>query len=247
MSILCHNVDFSYAKEVPVLRSVTFESHPGDILLLVGHNGAGKSTLLRLLNGILKPSAGSIIVNGRDTRAESISRMAAEVCITFQNPADQIFASTVMKEVQFAPKNLGRSDYRQKASDALELVGLRDSVQLHPYDLSLASRKLLTIASAIAADTPMLAFDEPTVHLSHPERLMLSNALAVLRSQRKTVLIVSHDLEYLLPLCTRVLVLDRGQVTFLGTPGQLMEHQDILRHSGVRLPVSLRLRPYVGS
>ncbi|MEX1140321.1 MAG: ABC transporter ATP-binding protein [Bacteroidota bacterium] len=246
MSIIFDSVGFSYTNGVPVLRNVSLDLPPGDFLLVTGHNGAGKSTLLRLLNGMLKPNTGRIVINGHDTRRTPVSSLAATVSVTFQHPADQIFGSTVFDEVQFGPRHLRLPDKDRHCREALALFGLQPFSAWHPYDLSSANRKLLTIASAVATGAPFLAFDEPTVHLSQPERVLLSSALRQLAQTGRSFIIVSHDLEFFLPLTKRVLLLREGQISFLGGRRDIDRYAVLARASGVRLPYSLRLRPHVG-
>ena len=244
MMIHFDNVRFRYDAGIDVFKGLRIGIEAGSCVLIVGRNGAGKSTLLKLLNGILRPSEGTVIVNGLDTHDHPTSRLAADVSVTFQNPSHQLFASTVLREAEFAPRNLGKEQPRKLAVDALRLFQLDGQAQIHPYDLSLARRKLLAIASASASDTHVLAFDEPSVNLSRPEQRILLDALDNLKNRNKTLLIVSHDLQLFLPLCTHVLILREGSVSFFDSPEALVRNQTLLRRSGVRLPLVHRLRPY---
>ncbi len=246
MSITFQSAGFSYPGAAPALRDISLEVPSGDFLLVSGHNGAGKSTLLRLLNGMLKPDTGRIIIDGHDTRITPVSRLASIVSVTFQHPGDQIFASTVFDEVRFGPRHLRRPDPDCDCREALALLGLESFSSWHPYDLSPANRKLLTIASAVAAGTPFLAFDEPTVHLSQPERVLLAGALQQLGKAAKSFIIVSHDLEFFLPITKRILLLREGNISFLGDRRDIHRYSTLARKSGVRLPYSFRLRPHVG-
>jgi len=246
MSIAFQSAGFSYPDSAPALRDLTLEVPSGDFLLVTGHNGAGKSTLLRLLNGMLKPDTGRILLDGRDTKTTPVSSLAAVVSVTFQHPGDQIFASTVFDEVRFGPKQLDRPDPDRDCTDALALLGLESFSASHPYDLSPANRKLLTIASAVATGSPYLAFDEPTVTLSQPERVTLSTMLHRLSGAGRSFIIVSHDLEFFLPITKRILLLHAGRISFLGDRRDIQMYQGLARKAGVRLPYSFRLRPHVG-
>lgn len=246
MTITFHNVSFAYQPEVPVLRDISFEVKVREFLLVIGQNGAGKSTLLKLLNGILKPTAGRVDVAGYNTSTTPTAALAAQVCVTFQNPADQLFASTVRREVEFAPRNLKRTDLSELVDEALTLCGLRDSAPSHPYDLPFAGRRLLTIASAIASGSPFLAFDEPSAGLSQIEQVTLDTLITTLRAKARGFLVVSHDLELFLPYADRVMVLHRGRVTFAGGPQELISREGILRQAGLRLPTPLRLARILG-
>jgi energy-coupling factor transport system ATP-binding protein len=240
-----NNVCFRYPLGTEVLRNVSFEGSGGEVLLLLGHNGAGKSTLLKLFNGILKPTSGSVTVNGLDTRQHPTSTLAGQAAVTFQNPGDQIFAPTVQQEAEFGPTILRRSQQRELVDNALRLFQLESSRLSHPYDLPLSGRKLLTVACAAASGCPILAFDEPSAGLSLPERGLLTNAIKHLLNEQRLILVVSHDLDLFLPLASRVLIMESGALTYNGSPQTLISNEGILRKSRLRLPVITRLRKAV--
>lgn len=246
MTIEFQHVHFSYSAEMPVLQDVSLQICEGEIVLVAGHNGAGKSTFLKLLNGLLKPASGNVIVAERDTRSASTSELAQCVAVTFQNPSDQIFAPTVWKEVAFGPKNLKRPDVQRQVSDSLSLFHLDHKQDHHPYDLPPAGRKLLTIASAVATGATFLAFDEPTAGLSQSERTVLISAMEVLRQQNRTLIVVSHDLGFFLPLCSQMMILSRGRLLFFGDTRELSGRERILRSAGLRFPATLRLKKLLG-
>jgi energy-coupling factor transport system ATP-binding protein len=241
MNIEVRNVSFSYAGGRPVLCNLSFSVERGGFLLIIGQNGAGKSTLLKLLNGILKPTSGQVVVNGSDTATQPTSRLAKEICVTFQNPADQIFASTIRAEVEFGPKNLRRQNVSQLVDSALSLCGLDALSSHHPYDLPAAQRKLLTVASAIASGAPFLAFDEPSAGLSQIERSVFERLLSALKKEDRGLIVVSHDLALLLPYATTVLILARGEMIYCGDAKAVTRRRDLIRKAGLRLPLPLRL------
>jgi energy-coupling factor transporter ATP-binding protein EcfA2 len=241
MSIKFNNVSFYYNEAQPVLSDVSFSVEPGSFVLIVGQNGVGKSTMLKLMNGILKPTGGNVLVGNLNTAAHPTSRLAAEVCVTFQNPADQIFAPSVRKEVAFAPTNLKRSNADTLVTDALALCSLESLSAMHPYDLPPPQRRLLTIASAVASGAPFLAFDEPSAGLSHVERTVLDRLLNVLKKRGRGLIVVSHDLGFFLDYATHVLVLSNGKSIFYGGPSEIKANEGILRRAGLKLPLALRL------
>lgn len=212
MSIVLESVQFGYGGADPVLRGAHCEIGEGEFVLITGRNGAGKSTMLRLFNGLLRPVSGRVLVNGVDTRTTTTAALAAHIAVTFQHPSDQLFASTVFGEARYGPRNLGRPDPDADARHALELFGLAPFSALHPYDLHPAHRRLLTIASAAAMGSPFLAFDEPSVHLSQPERRIALRALKELKSENRTMIVVSHDERFFRPLSTSVLRVEDGVV-----------------------------------
>lgn len=231
---------FSYDVQHPVLDNISVSIDTGETILMVGQNGAGKSTFLKLMNGLLKPTSGNVFVNGLDTLKHSTAQLARYVSVTFQHPADQIFAPTVREELAFAPRNLGRAHADELIQYAARTFRFDHLLHAHPYDLPAATRKLLTVASAFASDAPVIALDEPSAGLSHPERQVLTSAILARRTT--SFVIVSHDLELFLPLCTRVLVLGRGAIHFDGSPEQFLASASQFRTLGVRLPTVVRLR-----
>lgn len=246
MSILFKNVFFRYETGHLALDDVTFGIDQGEFVLIIGHNGAGKSTMLRLLNGILRPTRGSIFLMDKETNTKKTFDLAKLVSVTFQNPADQIFASTVYKEIEYGPVNLQKTNVFNLTEKALSMYALKEVSNEHPYDLTETTRKLITLASACAMDTPILAFDEPTAGLSFKEKNIVLSAFLKLMGKRRTLLVVSHDLESFLPLCSRVLVFHKGILQFDGSRVEFQNDLGLLRKYGIRLPLSLRLRPHVG-
>jgi len=247
MTLELDSVTFQYPlSTTPALWNISFTVEPGMCLLVLGHNGAGKSTLLRLLNGILRPAHGSVLLDGAETRNWTTAALARSVAVTFQNPSDQIFASTVRDEAVFGPRNLGRPRAVALAEEALERFGLADLRDRHPYDLRPAQRKLLSLASAVAMDSSILAFDEPGAGLSFPERQTARMALSHEAVRKKSLLVVTHDIETWLPIATHVLLLRQGRIVFLGRSKGILGAESALRRAGVRLPASWRISRLLG-
>lgn len=246
MSIILNNVSFSYTKGAYALRNIDLQINSGQFVLLLGHNGAGKSTMLRMLNGILKPQSGKVMVMGKETHKHKTAELAVFVSVTFQNPADQIFAPSVRKELEFGPNNLRKTNKLALVDDALSMFELDSVSDIHPYDLSYSKRKLLTIASAFAMDTPILAFDEPTAGLSHPETQLVLGNFKHLVASGKTILVVSHSIEHFLNLCSQVNVISNGSIVFSGDVNEFHHNVIQLRRYGVRLPLPYRFRPHFG-
>ncbi|MGH2568870.1 MAG: energy-coupling factor ABC transporter ATP-binding protein [Bacteroidota bacterium] len=236
-------VCFKYPSGTVALENISFRGAAGELLLILGHNGAGKSTLLKLLNGIQKPVSGKVMISGLDTREHTTADLARKVAVTFQNPGDQIFASTVEREVAFGPESLKRLDSMALVESSLRLFNLEKQRTMHPYDLPPSQRKLVTIASAAAMGSSLLAFDEPSAGLSIPERNILAQGFRKLAEHAdRLLLVVSHDLDLFLPLASRVLMLDRGSLVFYGMPGLILEQPSILRTYRLKLPLSMRLK-----
>lgn len=246
MTIEFQNVSFEYESSRPLLRNLSFQTGPSEVLLIVGQNGVGKSTLLKLCNGILKPTAGRVLVGELDTKGHRTSMLAREICVTFQNPADQIFAPTVAQEVEFAPQNLRRANPTGLAMQAMALCSLDTVATRHPYDLPPAQRKLLSVASAVASGAPLLAFDEPSAGLSQLEQKGLEKLLASLRLENRGLIVVSHDLGLFLRYATKILVLRQNETLYYGEPQSLRTNEVVLRRAGLKLPIPDRVSHMLG-
>src|ERR1035437_546441 len=157
-------VSFAYPDGTRALEEVSLRIELGESVAVIGQNGSGKSTLVRHLNGLLRPTAGRLLLDGRDIRREHVAGLADRVGLAFQNPDRQLFAGRVATEVAFGPRNLGirgqQLDERVRA--ALEDVGLAAEAATNPYDLGYSRRKLLALASVLSMQTPILVLDEPT-------------------------------------------------------------------------------------
>ncbi len=242
--VVLDEVAFTYPNGIEALRGVSLTMRRGERIALVGRNGAGKSTLVRHLNGLLRPSRGRALVGGVDTRTTTVARCARHVGIVFQDVRNQLFARTVREEVRFGPRNLGFAPDRidaltEAAIDALEL---RDVIDEHPYDLPPARRRLVAIAAVLAMDPPLLVLDEPTAGLDNAAIALLARLIADLAQHRRSVLIVSHDLDFCYETLDRVILLRDGQVA-LDTRFAGLDHAEaaVLRDD-VGLPIEVRLR-----
>lgn len=205
---------YHYSQGRKVLRDVTLELNPGQITALVGDNGAGKSTLARMLNGLLRPSRGCVLLNQKDIQATPVATLARSVGYLFQHPSEQLFAPSAWREVTFGPKNLGfdEAHLKRAAELALELCGLTPYAERHPFDLSPSERRWLALASVLAMETSVLVLDEPSAGFDLREKRRLQALLQALRAHGRTVLIITHD-EDLVRLADQVCVMHAGNVT----------------------------------
>lgn len=231
------DLHFHYTPGVEVLRGIDLELSPGSVAI-IGQNGAGKSTFVRLLNGLLKPTQGEVWVDGLSTGSTTVAGMARKVGLVFQNPTDQLFKSRVLDEVMFGPLNLGLSpdEARQRAEAALGRVGLTGAEGHNPYDLGLAERKLVTIASVLAMETPVVILDEPTIAQDVTGVRQIGDIVTWLREQGRTVITITHDMDFVARYFQRVLVFQGGQVLADGTAGEIFAQPEVLRQAGLEPP-----------
>ncbi|BAS26734.1 energy-coupling factor ABC transporter ATP-binding protein [Limnochorda pilosa] len=249
MSVLIEVRDlrFHYTPGVPVLKGITLDLRPG-ATAIVGQNGAGKSTFVRLLNGLLKPVEGEVRVGGVSTRETTVATLARTVGLVFQNPSDQLFKSRVLDEVMFGPLNLGvtADEARVRAREALAEVGLEGVEGRNPYDLGLAERKLVTVAGVLSMGTPVVILDEPTIAQDRAGVRQLGAIVERLRRAGRTVLTITHDMDFVARHFHRVLVFQEGRVLADGTAGEVFGQPELLSAAGLEAPQITRLGRELG-
>ena len=202
------------------LDAVDLEIPAGQRLALVGQNGSGKTTLVRHLNGLLRPTSGRVVHDGEDVAKRTVAQLAHSVGLAFQDPDRQIVAGSVRREVEFGPRNLGRSgrELRTAVEEALTEVGLESEASTNPYDLGASRRKLLALASVQAMRTPVLVLDEPTTGLDPQAVEIVRRVVERAHGAGRTVIAISHDMEFVASSFDRVIVLRAGRVILDGTP-----------------------------
>ena len=241
------HLNFQYIEKVPVLQDVNLaiDNRPTAI---IGQNGAGKTTLVKLLKGLLKPVGGSIYYGGNDMAEKSVAMLAGEIGYVFQNPDDQIFKYHVIDEVMFGPQNIGmtKERAREQAVAALKLVGLEQLADENPYDLELAERKLVAIASVLAMDTKVIILDEPTIAQDWKGRKIIQKMIRDLSSQGKNVIAILHDMDFVAESFERVIVMAHGKVLADGTKEEVFAQKDILEQARLDQPYLTKLCQRLG-
>lgn len=239
------NVSASYDGELPILRDVGFRIPDGDFVAFVGTNGAGKSTTMRLINGLLKPSSGQVLIDGAPTTQLCTSQLAAKVGFLFQNPDRQICCSTVREELLFGFRAQGRADAEAEAKvDAMiERFGFDGDAE--PFLLNRGTRQLLALASIIVMEPPVVVLDEPTTGLDFRECATVMDVIAELNARGTTVVMVCHDMEVVADYAKRVIAMTAGQVVADGETFAVLRDRDVLARTHLLPPqmvnVSLRL------
>ena len=213
-------VSFAYPDGTRALEEVSLRIEPGESVAVVGQNGSGKSTLVRHLNGLLRPTAGRVMLDGLDIRGLHVARLAERVGLAFQNPDRQLFAGRVATEVAFGPRNLGLSGpaLDERVGAALADVGLDGEAVSNPYDLGYSRRKLLALASVLAMRTPILVLDEPTTGQDAWGVGRVRDVVAGAVAEGRTVIAISHDMRFVAECFDRVVVMRAGRVVLDGTP-----------------------------
>ena len=244
--ITVENVTLKYGSgtslEKTALDDVSFTIEKGEFLGIIGHTGSGKSTLVQLLNGLLRPTKGRILLEGKDIWEEpkKIRQVRFRVGMVFQYPEYQLFEETVYKDISFGPRNmeLPEEEIDRKVRSAAEFVGLGEEyLQRSPFDLSGGEKRRAAIAGVIAMDPDVLILDEPTAGLDPLGRDALLSQINDYHSVRKnTVLLVSHSMEDIARIADRILVMNKGRKVMLDSTAEVFSKGDELEKMGLRVP-----------
>ena len=248
-NIILKNVNFGYNKDQLVVEDVNINIKSGENVAILGQNGAGKTTTVKMMNGLLKPTTGDVIIgDDMNTKNYTTAQISKYVGYVFQNPDDQIFHSTVEGEVRFGTKNMNisqeeKDDLVEKALIITNLIKYRDE---NPFNLPLSTRKFVTIAAVIAMNTDVLVFDEPTAGQDIEGNLLLSDILKKLHASGKTVITISHDMEFVVSNFSRIIVMANKRVVKEGTPKEIFYDEETLRKSMLKLPYISRVYKKLG-
>ncbi len=249
MSLQLRNVSFCYengGERTNVLRKVSLEIGSNEMIGLVGHTGSGKSTLLQLMNGLERPSAGQVLLDGTDVAGKDFSRkeLCGRVGLVFQYPEHQLFGATVVEDVQFGPCNLGWEplEVELSAFQALKDVGIGEELlDVSPLALSGGQKRRVALAGVLAMKPEYLILDEPMAGLDPAGRREIFRLLGKLHRERNmSVLFVSHSMEDVAEYAERVIVMHQGKIVLDGAARQIFRFERELEHIGLRIPQTAR-------
>lgn len=251
MPIQIENLSHTYQAGSPfqsvALHDVTFNIEDGELLALIGHTGSGKSTLAQHLNGLLKPTSGRVLLDGQDINDKAADRRALrhQVGLVFQYPEHQLFEETVARDVAFGPKNLGLSADEQDARvrEALSRVGLSydEIAPKSPFELSGGQMRRVAMAGVLAMRPRILVLDEPAAGLDPHGRERILNIIKDLHASGTTVVMISHSMDDVAQLATRIVVMARGTVVMQGAPGEVFSRAEELQALGLDVPQTCKL------
>ena len=226
-----------------ILKDVNLKIKLGEIVGIMGGNGSGKTTLIKHFNGLLKPTKGSVKVFGKDTREESVAYFSKKVGLVFQNPGHQLFSDTVWNEVAFALKNFGFDEEvtKKRVKWALEFFNLIQYKDVSPLLLSGGEKKRLCLASVLAWDPDFIILDEPTVGQDFLQKEKLREIIKMLATQNKTVIIVSHDVEFIWLLQPRIILISNGMIVRDGDCRKIFSDSKALEECGITKPQLVEL------
>jgi energy-coupling factor transport system ATP-binding protein len=248
MKIEVADLHFTYPTGVHALDGISLSIDPGEQVAIIGQNGSGKTTLVKHFNGLLQPSTGHVIIGDWDTKEHSVAKLARRVGYVFQNPDEQLFSKNVGIEVAFGPRNLGYDAERLQLliKDALAMTELSDKTEMNPYDLSATWRKMVALASIIAMDTEIIIFDEPTTGQDAANVSRIANVIRILHQRGKTIITITHDIDFCAENFERVIALSRGRVLLDGKANDVLGQEEILAITYVDPPQLTRLGKRLG-
>jgi energy-coupling factor transport system ATP-binding protein len=226
------------AGDVVALNNVDLRIDQGEIVGIIGQNGSGKTTLTKLFNGLLKPTSGTVLINGIDTADKTVQQMAAHVGYVFQNPNHQLFARTIQAELEFGPTNLGvpPEEIAERVARAVKAFGLTEVIEEHPYRVSFPIRKLVGIASIVTMEPSILIFDEPSTGQDHHTTHIINDLMRRLRDEGTTVVCVSHDMPLLADVVERVIVMKNTEIIADASPREVFANRELMSRTNLQAP-----------
>ena len=234
-----HDLEYTYPDGTPALLGVSFRVAHGESMAIVGANGAGKSTLLLHLNGYLAPTGGTIQIGDFPLTKETLKLVRRTVGMVFQDPDDQLFMPTVYDDVAFGPLNLGLTaqDVDTRVANALATVGAGHLKNRPPYKLSGGEKRAVSIATVLSMSPDILVMDEPTANLDPKARRQL---IELLKTFKHTKIIATHDLDMVIDLCERTIVMHNGRVTADGPTMDIFQNDVLLEESHLEKPLRIQ-------
>jgi cobalt transport protein ATP-binding subunit len=232
------DLHFSYTTGLEALKGINLTVDDGEFLAVMGQNGAGKTTLVKHFNGLLKPTTGEVLVDGVSTQDVSVAKLARNVGFVFQNPDHQLFSETVEEEIAFALKNFGfEEDVIKKQVDwALNLLDVEQYRKTSPFMLSGGERKRVALASILAWDPHVIILDEPTIGQDHQQKEKLQQFIMQLNAQKKTVVVVTHDVEFVAECNPQVILMSQGKILAKGIAEEVLTNPKLVAQASIVPP-----------
>ena len=245
------NLTHTYGIGTPFQRNavedMSFDIYPGEFLGIIGHTGSGKSTLIQHLNGLLRPTSGQILLNGKDIWADpkKIREVRFQVGLVFQYPEYQLFEETVYKDIAFGPTNMGKTgeELDHCVREAARMVGIRDDqLDKSPFELSGGQKRRVALAGVLAMEPQVLILDEPTAGLDPAGREnLMANIRDYHHNKQRTIILVSHSMDEIAQNVDRIMVLKSSHVLMSGTPTEVFARADELITAGLDVPQVTRI------
>lgn len=232
-----NNVSFAYANGVKALKDVSFNANSGELIALIGRNGAGKTTITKIINGLLRPTEGSVAIDGIDTKSLRISQIAKYVSTLFQNPDRQLCKETVLEEVTLSCILIGQNEDEAKAH-AMEIIDeLELDSKASPFMLSRGQRQMVALAATVVTNPKILLLDEPTCGLDYKECMRIMQVVERLRKNGCCVIMVCHDMEVVLDYATRLITINDGKLIIDGSAHDVFEKTEVCSAAALYPPL----------
>jgi len=231
-------VSFFYNFNQTILEKIHLKISPNECVGIIGRNGVGKTTLIKLMNGLLKPKSGNVYVDGKNTKNEKISSLSKLVGIISQNPDHMLFSETVLDEIKFGLHNISydKDNLDQKAIEISKKFNLFDYISKSPLKLSGGQKKMLSIASVYALNSKYLVLDEPTIGQDAKQKQIILNLIQEFKNKDKGIIIITHDLDWIAEIATRIIVLSDNEIFLDGSPEKILSNKKILELSHLFMP-----------
>ena len=236
--IYLKDVSYQYPDGTVALKNINLRFNKGEFLAIMGQNGAGKTTLIRLLNGLLRPTSGTVYFDQQDISNQSIASMSTKVGIIFQNPVHQLFSNTVEDEIRFSLKsmNLTQSEIEKKTLETLQRYNFVKYKNRSPINLSGGEAKKLAIASIMCRDPEVLVFDEPTLGQDAKEISLFIELLKSEKEKNKTIIVVTHNIEFAFQYIPRIILMNKGRILADGPSFKLLTNEFLVKNASLIYP-----------
>lgn len=232
------NVSYQYKNEFMAIEQVSCSIEKGEKVAIIGENGAGKTTLAKLMNGLIKPLSGKVIIDGKSTRGKTAAQMSQIVGYVFQNPDDQIFNNDVISEIEYGPKklNVDPKKMNETIKAIVKLLEIEEYLTENPYNLPFSIRKLVSIASILSMDVDVLVLDEPTAGQDYKGLKILSHLIEFLQNKNKTVITITHDMEFVVENFDRIIVMAHKHIITDASKRSVFWNEEILSQANIKQP-----------
>ena len=247
--ITLDHVSFAYDNGYEAVHDLSLVIDQGERVAILGQNGAGKTTTVKLMNNLNKPTKGDVTIGEKNTKDYTTAQIAREVGYVFQNPDDQLFNATVMEEVEYGPKKalkLSDEEVKARCDKAIAMTNLDKLKDENPFELPLSIRKFVAIAAIIASDPDVYIFDEPTAGQDRIGLILLDQIINALQAEGKTVITITHDMEFAINTFNRIIVMAKKQIVREGTPQEIFHDDATLEYAMLKAPYAVRIAREMG-
>ena len=242
--IMINHAEYTYPNGTTALKEISLNIERGAFIRIMGSNGAGKSTLVKTINGLIRPQKGSIFINGDSNLSKSVAELSRKVGIVFQNPDHQLFSNSVREEVRFSLNSImsDKNQIQERVEQVLNKFYLKQFEDRSPLTLSGGQKKRLALASIVCRDPEILIFDEPTLGQDRKGVEFFINLLKEERGKNKTIIIITHNIEFAYEYIPRIVVMFDGRIIGDGSTHEILQNQGLIERASLILPQIIQLK-----